>query len=240
MTRRSKLGQGIANSVGFAMAEEVQRARYGKKIVDHFTYVIAGDGCLMEGVSQEAIGLAGKHKLGKLIVLWDNNNITIDGTVDMADATDQVARFKASGWHVIEIDGHDPEAIDAAIAEAKAQTDAPTMIACKTHIALGHAAQDTSKGHGALTDGQQLLDAKAAYGWDHGPFDIPADVKSAWEAIGARGAAAPLAGAFCLAFASQASLRAGRRALARPSSALAQAARRQPSQSLEPSHKVPI
>ena len=189
-TTTGPLGQGIANSVGFAMAEEVQRARYGKKIVDHFTYVIAGDGCLMEGVSQEAIGLAGKHKLGKLIVLWDNNNITIDGTVDMADATDQVARFKASGWHVIEIDGHDPEAIDAAIAEAKAQPDAPTMIACKTHIALGHAAQDTSKGHGALTDGQQLLDAKAAYGWDHGPFDIPADVKSAWEAIGARGAAA--------------------------------------------------
>jgi transketolase len=189
-TTTGPLGQGIANSVGFAIAEEIQRARYGKKVVDHFTYVMAGDGCLMEGVSQEAIGLAGRHKLGKLIVMWDNNNITIDGTVDIADATDQVARFKASGWHVIEIDGHDPVAIDAALTKAKAQSDAPTMIACKTHIALGHAAQDTSKGHGALTDAQQLLDAKAAYGWDHGPFEIPADVKSAWEAIGARGAAA--------------------------------------------------
>lgn len=187
-TTTGPLGQGIANSVGFAIAEEVQRARFGKKIVDHFTYVIAGDGCLMEGVSQEAIGLAGRHKLGKLIVLWDDNNITIDGTVDIADATDQVARFRASGWHVIEIDGHDPVAIDAALSESKAHTDAPSMIACKTHIALGHAAQDTSKGHGALTDAQQLQDAKAAYHWSYGPFEIPADVKAAWEAIGARGA----------------------------------------------------
>jgi len=168
-TTTGPLGQGIANSVGFAIAEEVQRARYGKKIVDHFTYVIAGDGCLMEGVSQEAIGLAGRHQLGKLIVLWDNNNITIDGTVDIADATDQVARFRASGWHVIEIDGHDPVAIDEALSEAKAHGDAPSMIACKTHIALGHAAQDTSKGHGALTDAGQLADAKAAYHWNYGP-----------------------------------------------------------------------
>ncbi len=97
------------------MAEEIQRARYGKKVVDHYTYVIAGDGCLMEGVSQEAIGLAGRHQLGKLIVLWDNNNITIDGTVELSDRTDQAMRFKAAGWQVIEIDGHDPEAIDAAL-----------------------------------------------------------------------------------------------------------------------------
>jgi transketolase len=187
-TTTGPLGQGISNAVGFAMAEEMLRARFGRKLVDHYTYVIAGDGCLMEGVSQEAIGLAGRHALSKLIVFWDNNNITIDGTVDLADRTDQVKRFRASGWQVLEIDGHDPEAIDAAITTAKSSRK-PTMIACKTHIALGHAAQDTSKGHGALTDAGQLAAAKEAYGWPYGPFEIPADVKSAWEAIGARGAA---------------------------------------------------
>ncbi|NNK77768.1 MAG: transketolase [Litoreibacter sp.] len=185
-TTTGPLGQGLANSVGFAIAEEVQRARYGKKLVDHYTYVIAGDGCLMEGVSQEAIGLAGKHELSRLIVFWDNNNITIDGTVELSDKTNQVLRFKASGWHVQEIDGHDPEAIDAAITKAK-KTGKPSMIACKTHIALGSSAQDTSKGHGALTDAQLIADTRAVYGWEHGPFEIPADVKSAWEAIGARG-----------------------------------------------------
>ncbi|GGX47534.1 transketolase [Tateyamaria omphalii] len=188
-TTTGPLGQGISNAVGFAMAEEILRAQYGKKVVDHHTYAIAGDGCLMEGVSQEAITLAGRHQLGKLIVFWDNNNITIDGPVTLADTTDQPQRFKSAGWAVIEIDGHDPEAIDAAIAKAKTQKK-PTMIACKTHIALGHAAQDTSKGHGALTDQTQLQDAKAAYGWTTGPFDVPADVKAAWEAIGTRGAEA--------------------------------------------------
>ncbi|MGB1389473.1 MAG: transketolase [Paracoccaceae bacterium] len=186
-TTTGPLGQGIANAVGFAMAEESLRARYGKKVMDHYTYVIAGDGCLMEGLSQEAIGLAGRHELSKLIVLWDNNNITIDGTVDIADRTDQIARFKASGWHVQDIDGHDPDAIDAAIAAAK-KTKKPSMIACKTHIALGSSAQDTSKGHGALTDATLIADTKAAYGWTAEPFEIPADVKAAWEAAGARGA----------------------------------------------------
>ncbi|MCT4577234.1 transketolase [Donghicola sp.] len=187
-TTTGPLGQGISNAVGFAMAEASLRGRYGKKIVDHYTYVIAGDGCLMEGVSQEAIALAGRQELSKLIVFWDNNNITIDGTVDIADRTNQVQRFKASGWHVIEIDGHNPAEIDEAIAKAKV-TKKPSMIACKTHIALGHAAQDTSKGHGALTNGDQLAAAKAVYGWNHGPFEIPADVKAQWEAIGTRGAA---------------------------------------------------
>lgn len=186
-TTTGPLGQGISNAIGFAMAEEIQRARFGKKIVDHYTYVIAGDGCLMEGVSQEAIGLAGRHQLGKLIVLWDNNNITIDGPVDLSDRTNQVMRFKASGWQVIEIDGHDPAAIDAALTKCKT-SKRPSMIACKTHIALGHAAQDTSKGHGALTDPDQLRAAKEAYGWTTGPFIIPAEIKSAWEEIGARGA----------------------------------------------------
>ena len=186
-TTTGPLGQGIANSVGFAIAEEIQRATWGKKIIDHHTYVIAGDGCLMEGVSQEAIGLAGMQKLSHLIVLFDDNNITIDGTVDMADITDQPARFAASGWHVQSIDGHDPEAIDAAITAAKADPR-PSMIACKTHIALGHAAQDTSKGHGALTNADQLKATKELYGAPLGDFEVAADVKAQWEAIGARGA----------------------------------------------------
>ena len=183
-TTTGPLGQGIANAVGFAMAEEIQRAHYGRKVVDHYTYVIAGDGCLMEGVSQEAITLAGRHQLSKLIVFWDNNNITIDGPVTLSDRTDQVGRFQSAGWDVIEIDGHDPKAIDAAVIEAK-KGDKPTMIACKTHIALGHAAQDTSKGHGALTNAEQNTEAKAVWGWAYGPFEVPADIKAAWEAIGA-------------------------------------------------------
>ena len=187
-TTTGPLGQGIANAVGFAMAEEILRGQYGKKIVDHHTYVIAGDGCLMEGISQEALGLAGRHELSKLIVFWDNNNITIDGTVDLSCRIDQVQRFKSANWHVQEIDGHDPEAIDAAIVAAK-KAGKPSMIACKTHIALGSAAQDTSKGHGALTDEKLIADTKEAYGWTYGPFEIPADIKSAWEAIGSRGAA---------------------------------------------------
>ncbi len=186
-TTTGPLGQGIANSVGFAIAEEIQRATWGKKIIDHNTYVIAGDGCLMEGVSQEAIGLAGMQKLSHLVVLFDDNNITIDGTVDMADITDQPARFAASGWHVQSIDGHDPEAIDVAITAAKADPR-PSMIACKTHIALGHAAQDTSKGHGALTNADQLKATKELYGAPLGDFEVAADVKAQWEAIGARGA----------------------------------------------------
>ncbi|MDA3857731.1 MAG: thiamine pyrophosphate-dependent enzyme, partial [Roseovarius sp.] len=197
-TTTGPLGQGIANAVGFAMAEEMLRARFGRKLVDHYTYVIAGDGCLMEGISHEAIGLAGRHALGRLIVLWDNNNITIDGPVDLADRTDQVKRFRASGWQVLEIDGHDPAAIDGALSEAK-KSKRPTMIACKTHIALGHAAQDTSKGHGALTNPEQLIAAKEAYGWPYGPFEVPAEVKSAWEAIGARGASEQAAWAARLA-----------------------------------------
>ena len=188
-TTTGPLGQGISNAVGFAMAEEVLRARFGKKIVDHYTYVIAGDGCLMEGISQEAISLAGRHALGKLIVFWDNNNITIDGKVDLADRTDQVMRFKASGWQVIEIDGHNPAEIDNAIAVAK-KCKNPTMIACKTHIAMGSIAQDTSEGHGALTDPALIADARKTYGWTSGAFEIPKHIKSAWEEMGKRGVAA--------------------------------------------------
>ncbi|MFN4191392.1 MAG: transketolase [Tabrizicola sp.] len=188
-TTTGPLGQGISNAVGFAMAEENLRARWGAKIQDHYTWVIAGDGCLMEGVSQEAIGLAGKQKLSRLIVLWDNNGITIDGKVSIADITDQKARFAASGWDVFDCDGHDPADIDRALTAAKA-SPRPALVACKTHIALGHAAQDTSKGHGALTDKAQLQAAKDAYGWPGGPFEVPADIKAWWESLGARGAKA--------------------------------------------------
>jgi transketolase len=188
-TTTGPLGQGISNAVGFAIAEENLRARWGAKVQDHYTWVIAGDGCLMEGVSQEAIGLAGKQQLSRLIVLWDNNGITIDGKVSIADVTDQKARFAASGWDVFECDGHDPKDIDRALTAAKA-SPRPAMVACKTHIAIGHAAQDTSKGHGALTDKAQLQAAKDAYGWKGGPFEVPADVKTWWESLGARGAKA--------------------------------------------------
>jgi transketolase len=156
-------------------------------VQDHFTYVIAGDGCLMEGVSHEAIGIAGRQKLSRLIVLWDDNGITIDGKVALSDVTDQKARFAASGWDVFSCDGHNPDDIDRALTAAKA-SPGPAMVACKTHIAFGHAAQDTSKGHGALTDKAQLQAAKDAYGWPHGPFDIPADIKRWWEGLGAKGA----------------------------------------------------
>lgn len=187
-TTTGPLGQGIANAVGFAMAEESLRARFGAKIINHKTWVIAGDGCLMEGVSQEAIGLAGKQQLKNLIVLWDDNGITIDGAVSIADATDQKARFAASGWDVFECDGHDPDSIDAALSAAR-NAKAPAFVACKTHIGIGSSAQDTSKAHGALTDDALIADARKAYHWEHAPFDIPADVKASWEAFGAKGAA---------------------------------------------------
>ena len=185
-TTTGPLGQGIANSVGFAMAEEIQRANYGEKIVDHYTYVFAGDGCLMEGVSQEAIALAGRQKLSKLIVFWDNNNITIDGKVELSDTTNQVKRFESSGWGVIEIDGHNPVQINEAIIEAK-KNNKPTMIACETHIALGSSAQDTSKGHGALTDAKLIDETKHVYGWSKEKFHVPEEVKNEWEKIAQKG-----------------------------------------------------
>ena len=188
-TTTGPLGQGIANAVGMAMAEQSMAARFNRKVVDHYTYVIAGDGCLMEGVSHEAIGLAGKQKLSKLIVLWDNNNISIDGKIDIADVTDQVKRFKAAGWSVFECDGQDPEAIDEAITAAK-DHNLPSMIACKTTIALGvEGVEDTSAGHGYAIKDAQLKQMREFYDWPYPAFEIPADVKSAWEAIVSRGAA---------------------------------------------------
>jgi len=189
-TTTGPLGQGIANSVGFAIAEEALRAKFGKKVVDHYTYVIAGDGCLMEGISQEAIGLAGMQRLGKLIVLWDDNNISIDGEISLTDITDQKKRFQASGWQVLECDGHDPEDIDRAISQAKS-TNKPTMIACKTHIGFGSPKkQDTAGAHGSPLGPDEIQATRDVYGWPHAAFEIPADILNAWRAIGSRGAAA--------------------------------------------------
>ena len=189
-TTTGPLGQGLATAVGMAMGEQSMAARFGKKIVDHYTYVIAGDGCLMEGISHEAIGIAGKQRLGKLIVLWDDNGITIDGAVSLSDITDQMNRFAASGWSVYACDGHDPEAIDKAIEQAK-QSPLPSLVACKTHIGLGSPnKQDTSKAHGSPLGPDEIALVREAYGWTHPAFEIPSDIKAAWEAIGSHGAGA--------------------------------------------------
>ncbi|MGR3540191.1 MAG: transketolase [Hasllibacter sp.] len=186
-TTTGPLGQGIANAVGKAMAEAHLNAVWGDKVVDHHTYVLAGDGCLMEGVSQEAIALAGMQKLSKLIVFFDHNGITIDGEVALADVTDQRKRFEASGWDTFECDGHDPDDIDRAIREAKS-SERPAMIQCETHIALGAPQQDTAKGHGAITKAEDVASTKEAYGMPAGSFVIEDEVKSWWEEVGRRGA----------------------------------------------------
>ncbi|WP_071797993.1 transketolase [Natronohydrobacter thiooxidans] len=189
-TTTGPLGQGISNAVGFAMAEEKLRAEFGAKVVDHYTYVIAGDGCLMEGISHEAIGLAGHQKLGRLIVLWDNNDITIDGRVSLSDVTDQRARFAAAGWNVLSCDGHDPADIDRALTEAKG-SDRPVLIDCKTIIGFGSPKKaDTSGAHGSPLGDAEIAVTKEIYGWPYGPFEIPGDVLADWRAIGARGAEA--------------------------------------------------
>jgi len=187
-TTTGPLGQGIANAVGFAMAEESMRARFGTKVVDHYTWVIAGDGCLMEGISQEAIGLAGMQRLSKLIVLWDNNSISIDGPISMSDITDQRARFAASGWMVLSCDGHDPADIDRALTAAR-KSDRPVLVDCKTHIGFGSPKkQDTAGAHGSPLGPDEITVTKEIYGWPHGAFVIPADIVKAWRVIGSRGA----------------------------------------------------
>ncbi|MDF1620009.1 transketolase [Pseudothioclava nitratireducens] len=188
-TTTGPLGQGISTAVGMAIAEQSMQARFGKKLVDHRTWVIAGDGCLMEGISQEAIGLAGMQELSNLIVLWDNNDITIDGRVSISDKTDQHKRFEASGWTVLACDGHDPEDIDRALTKAK-KAKGPVLVDCKTFIGFGSPNKaDSYAAHGAPLGDAEIAATKEIYGWPHGPFEIPADVKSAWEAIGSKGAA---------------------------------------------------
>jgi transketolase len=189
-TTTGPLGQGLANAVGMAIAEESLRARFGAKIVDHHTWVIAGDGCLMEGISHEAIGLAGKQKLRKLIVFWDNNGISIDGKVILSDVTDQRKRFEAAGWSVHECDGHDPDDVERAIMEAKT-SEWPAMIDCRTHIGFGAPTkQDTKAAHGSPLGDEEIAKVREIYGWSWPPFEVPKDVLDAWRAIGARGAAA--------------------------------------------------
>jgi transketolase len=189
-TTTGPLGQGLANSVGMAMAEESLRARFGRKVVDHRTWVICGDGCLMEGISQEAITLAGRQQLSHLTVLWDDNGISIDGKVSLSDATDQLARFAASGWEVRAIDGHDLAGIDAALAWAKTR-DRPTLIACKTHIGLGAPTkQDSAKAHGSPLGASDIEGARKAYGWTHAPFEVPEAIRADWRATAKRGAQA--------------------------------------------------
>ncbi len=187
-TTTGPLGQGLANAVGFAIAEEALRARFGKKLVDHHTWAIVGDGCLMEGISHEAIGLAGMQKLSKLIVLWDDNDISIDGKVSLSDITDQKARFQAAGWHVLSCDGHDPEDIDRALTKARDGTK-PTLVACKTRIGFGAPGKEgTSKVHGSPLGADGVQATRDVYGWVYGPFEIPDDIREDWRTIGSRGA----------------------------------------------------
>ena len=186
-TTTGPLGQGLANAVGMALAEAHLNARFGSDLVDHYTYVIAGDGCLMEGISQEAISLAGHLKLRKLIVLFDDNNISIDGPVSLSDSTSQTDRFAASGWATMRVDGHDPAAIAEAIEKAK-QSDRPTLIACRTVIGRGAPTkQGTAATHGAPLGADEIAGARAALGWPHAPFEVPDDILSDWRAAGARG-----------------------------------------------------
>jgi transketolase len=185
------LGQGLSTAVGMALAERMQNARYGDDMVDHWTYVITGDGCLMEGISHEAIDMAGHMGLGKMIVMWDDNSITIDGSTDVSTSTDQKARFAAAGWQVLECDGHDLEAIAAAITEARSDESRPTMIACDTTIGYGAPnKQGTSATHGAPLGDDEIALAREYLGWEYPAFEIPQDVYDAWGVAAARGKAA--------------------------------------------------
>ena len=189
-TTTGPLGQGLANAVGMALAERILNARFGDALVDHRTYVLAGDGCLMEGVSQEAIALAGHLKLNRLIVFWDDNSISIDGAVSLSDSTDQVARFKASGWNAVHVDGHDPDAIAAAIEQAKI-SDKPTLIAAKTTIGFGAPTKaGTNKVHGSPLGKEEIAATRKALGWEAPPFEIPSEILDAWRLAGLNAAKA--------------------------------------------------
>jgi transketolase len=189
-TTTGPLGQGLANAVGMAIAERHLAAVFGSDVVDHHTYVLASDGDLMEGVSQEAIALAGHLRLHKLIVLFDDNGITIDGKLSLSDSVDQVKRFEAAGWAAARIDGHDPEAIAAAIEQAKT-SDRPSLIACRTVIGYGAPAKaGTEKCHGSPLGAGEIAGAREKLGWSHAAFDIPGDVREHWRSAGLRGQAA--------------------------------------------------
>ncbi|WP_150522631.1 transketolase [Roseibium sediminis] len=187
-TTTGPLGQGLANGVGMAIAERLMETQFGQDLVNHFTYVLAGDGCLMEGISQEALSLAGHLKLNKLIVIWDDNGISIDGKVSITDSTDQVARFAASGWNTISIDGHDPQAIAAAIRQAQA-SDRPTLIAAKTTIGFGAPNKAGTSGvHGSPLGATEIAGTREALNWSHKPFEVPSEILDAWRIAGLRSA----------------------------------------------------
>ena len=189
-TTTGPLGQGIANAVGMAIAERIWNARLGSGVIDHHTYAIAGDGCLMEGISQEAITLAGHLGLGRLIVLFDDNGISIDGPTSLSTSDDQIGRFKAAGWNAARVDGHDAQAIDKAIAAAKADTSKPWLIACKTIIGYGAPKkQGTAATHGSPLGQEEISGARKAFNWPYEAFMVPSDVRSAWTAAGQSGAA---------------------------------------------------
>ena len=190
-TTTGPLGQGLANAVGMALAERILNARHGDGIVDHRTWVIVGDGCLQEGISQEAISFAGHLGLGKLIVLFDDNGISIDGPTSLSTSEDQIARFKASGWNTLAIDGHDPAAIAAAMTSATADASKPWLVACKTRIGFGAPTKEgKASSHGSPLGAEEIKGAREKIGWPHAPFVIPAAIQSAWRAAGSRGAAA--------------------------------------------------
>ena len=180
-TTTGPLGQGIANAVGMAISEKMLNAKYGDDLVNHYTYALCGDGCLMEGISQEAIVFAAHHKLNKLIYLWDDNEITIDGRTSVATSENQMERFKAAGWHVQEIDGHNVSQIKEAIAKAKT-TDMPSMIACKTTIGFGAPTKAGTNGiHGAALGGPEIEGTRKNFKWEAEPFDIPTDIAKKWS-----------------------------------------------------------
>lgn len=185
-TTTGPLGQGLANAVGMAIAERKLAAEFGPELVDHYTYCIVGDGCLMEGISQEAISLAGHLNLNKLICLWDNNSITIDGPTNLSTSENHMSRFSACGWNTIEIDGHNPAAIHTAIEQAK-KSEKPTLIACKTIIGFGAPLkQGTSDIHGTPLGSDEIAALRHRLGWAHPPFHIPDMLLQAWRALGSR------------------------------------------------------
>jgi len=192
-TTTGPLGQGLANAVGMAIAERHLAAEFGPDVVDHHTFVLASDGDLMEGISHEAVALAGHQRLAKLTVLFDDNGISIDGPLSLADSVDQVKRFEACGWNATRIDGQDPEAIAAAIAWAKS-TDRPALIACRTTIGFGAPTKaGTKDSHGSPLGADEIKGARQRLGWTSPPFEAPPDIRDAWRAAGQRGRPARLA-----------------------------------------------
>jgi transketolase len=189
-TTTGPLGQGVGASVGFALAERILAAEFGDDVVDHYTYVLCSDGDLMEGISQEAIALAGHLKLNKIIFLFDDNGISIDGPLTLADSVDQVKRFQAAGWNALHVDGLDQQAVAEAIAAART-SDKPTLIACKTIIGYGAPKKEgTSKAHGEPLGAEEIAGARKALDWEYPPFVVPDDLIDAWRTAGSRGATA--------------------------------------------------